>query len=373
MLNREELKEIAKWHSDKEYYVSLYLNVDPVTNPKGDYTIHFKNILRDTSEQMDKAVFKRVKKDLDKIESFIIGSKKNFKKGLAIISSLEKSFWKEYHLAVPVKNRLVVEKTPNIEPLLDILDNYQRYAVLLVDKESARLFLLHLGEIEEYGEIHTPGIPGRHKRGGWFSLSGHRFERHIDYHVSLHLKDVMKRLESFLSEEKIERIVIGGSEDAVSKVKAMIPKTLGEKIIGTFHTEMLANTNEILEKLKPVIEGFEMKKHKETIAELLTRAMKRENAVVGIENVLSAIQEGKVMRLLFVKDFSDSGYACRNCRYLSKQKISSCPYCKGDVEEVNYLVDLASQRAVESGAVIEVVAKNKDLSDAGGIGAFLRF
>jgi len=58
-----------------------------------------------------------------------------------------------------------------------------------------------------------------HKKGGWFSLSEKSFERHIDYHVSMHLKDVVKQLDSFLSGEYVGRLLIGGSEEAVTKVK----------------------------------------------------------------------------------------------------------------------------------------------------------
>ena len=43
------------------------------------------------------------------------------------------------------------------------------------------------------------------------------------------------------------------------------------------------------------------------------------------------------------------------------------------MKEVNCLIDLAAQRAVEQGLLTEVIADNKELLDAGGIGAFLRF
>ncbi len=371
MLNQEELKEIATLQADGSYFVSLYLNVSPGT--KGDYVIHLKNMLKKFSEE-DRKIFKKIKNDIEKLEAFVTSNKREFKKGLAIITSSEKSFWKEYHLAVPVKNAIIADKTPYIQPLLDILDNYKQYAVLLVDKESARLFLVHLGEIEEYGKVHTPDVPGKHKRGGWFSLSGHRFERHIDYHVSLHIKDVVKKLESFLAAERIERIITGGSDDAVAKVREMLPKAVSEKIVGAFHAEMFANVNDIFEKVRPVISGFESMEEKAIVSKLLTAAGKGQNAVIGIEDVLNAIQEGRVMKLIFIiKDVEDSGHACRNCRHLSKQKVSVCPYCKGGMEEVNYLIDLAAQRAVEQGSLIEVIADNKELLDAGGIGAFLRF
>lgn len=373
MLNREELKEIAKMQGDETYFVSLYLNVSPITNTKGDYIIHFKNMLKNTIEGIDRAVFKKVKDDFEKIDAYVLGNKREFKKGLAILSSSENSFWKEYHFAVPVKNELIVDKTPYTKPLLDILDNYQRYAILLVDKESARIFTIHLGGIVEYGEVHTPDIPGKHKKGGWFALSQNHYERHIGYHVGVHLKDVVKKFEGFLSGEYIGRLLVGGSDEAVSMVKGLLPHTLTDRIIGTFHAEMFLKSDEVLKRAEPILQAYEKKKEDATVEEILARAMKRENAVIGLEDVLNALQEGRVMKLVFIKDFKDSGYACKNCRYLTKQKVSHCPYCGGEMEEVSYLVDLAAQRAVEQGALIEVISDNKKLSDAGSIGAFLRF
>ena len=153
----------------------------------------------------------------------------------------------------------------------------------------------------------------------------------------------------------------------------MLPRAVSEKIVGVFHAEMFANVNDVFEKVKPVISESESMAEKAIVSDLLTAAGKGQNAVIGIEDVLNALQEGRIMKLVFIKDFKDEGYECRNCRNLSKQRVSVCPYCKGGMEEVNYLIDLAAQRAVEQGSQIEVIAENKELLDAGGIGAFLRF
>ncbi len=373
MLNREELKEIAKMRAEDAFFVSLYLNVNPLTNRKNDYVIHVKNMLKQTTEKLDKVVLKKINSDFEKIEAYVLANKRIFKKGLAVLSSQEKNIWKEFHLSVPIKNEVIVDKTPYIKPLLDILDNYQRYAILLVDRESARLFVIHLGEIEEYTEIHSADVPGRHKKGGWFALSGKSYERHIDYHVALHLKDVLKQLDSFLSREYVGRLIVGGSEETVTKVKAMLPQAVSDKIIGTFQSEMFAKSKEILDKVAPVLKTFEKKREAETIDELLTKTMKNENAVLGIENVLNSLQEGRIMKLIFLKDYKQSGLACKNCGYLTVQHISICPYCKGEIQGVNYIVELAAQKAVEQGAFVEVTDDNKKLKESGSIGAFLRF
>jgi peptide chain release factor subunit 1 len=354
-------------------FVSLYLNVNPMTNVKDNYAIHVKSMLKQKADKMDKAVLKKVSADFEKIESYILTNKKIFKKGLAVLSSQEKKFWKEFHLAVPFKNEVIIDNTPHIKPLLDILDNYQRCAILLVDRETARLFLVHLGEIEEYSEVHSQDVPGRHKKGGWFALSGKSYERHIDYHVGLHLKDVLKQLDPFLSGEYVGRVIIGGSEEAVTKVKTMLPIATAEKVIGTFQAEMFANSKEVLKKAEPLLRAYEIKKETEDIEELLTKAMKNENAVLGIENVLNALQEGRIMKLILLKDYKQSGIACKQCGYPTVQNISSCPYCKGDMQDEKYLVDLIAQKAVEQGAFVEVASENKKLQAAGSIGAFLRF
>lgn len=372
MVDREELIEIARIRSDGSYYVSLYLNVNPVTNPKGDYSIWLKNALRAAAETLDRSGLKKVEKDFSAIEAYVQSNRRNFKKGLALISSDQNSFWREYLLSVPVKNELIVERTPYIKPLLEILDNYERYAVLLVDKESARIFIIHLGEITEYGEVHTPDVPGKHKKGGWSALAQHHYERHIDYHVALHLKDVVKRLESFLRGEEIGRLFIGGTESAAQMTMGHLPKAVTERVAGTFHAGMFEGNQDVLKKVEPVLRSFEKGVRERTVRELVTRAMKGEKAVVGVEDVLRALQEGRVMRLLLHEGFRRKGFQCSSCGALSIRGEVNCPYCGGKMDEVNYLMDLAAQKAVEQGAPVETV-ENDELKEAGSVGAFLRY
>jgi len=373
MLSRSELKEVASMDRKDGYFVSLYLNVDPMFNKKGDYIVHLKNMMKNTVETLDKNVYKKVKDDLEKIDNYILTNKRAFKKGVALLSSSQNSFWKEYHLGMPVKNELIVDKAPYIKPLMDILDNYQGYAVLLVDKEFARIFLVNLREIVEYGEVYTPDVPGRHKKGGWFALSQSHYERHIDYHVGMHLKEVIEKLDSFLSGEYIGRIIIGGSDETVSMVKGMLHKTILDKVIGSVKVEMFAKSTEVLAKVEPIVFDYEKNEEKEMVEKLFTGAMKKKDAVLGVEDVLHALQEQRVWKLIFVKDLKTSGYSCKSCGFLTVQKADPCPYCKGEMEIVDYLIGLAGEKAITQGALVEILADNKKLIEAGGIGAFLRF
>jgi len=373
MLDKAAVKEIASITGKNGYSVSLYLNVDPMFNKKGDYMVHFKNMTKSAIETLDKAVYKTVKGDLEKIENYVLSNKRMFKKGLILFSSRDNSFWREYHLGIPVRNELIVDKTPYTNPLMTVLDNYEKYGILLVDKESARIFLVHLGEIVEYSEIHTAEIPGKHKKGGWFALSQNHYERHIDFHVGLHLKDVIDRLDIFLNSKDVKRLIIGGSDEAVSMVKSRLHKTIVEKMIGQVKVEMFAKTDEVMKRVEPVVTAFEKRQSDEAVEFLVTKTLKNEGAVLGLDNVMNALQEQRVMKLIILKGYRSNGFNCKTCGFLTAQKIEPCPYCKGEIEPVDYIVSLAGEKAIQQGALVEVVAENKKLQDAGGIGAFLRF
>ncbi|MEC4684530.1 MAG: hypothetical protein VST71_02195 [Nitrospirota bacterium] len=374
MLNREELKDLSEIQGNENHYVSLYLNVNPITNPKGEYVLHLKNMIREVSENTEKGIYRKIKTDLEKISAYVTSNKREFRKGLVLLSSEETGFWREYNLPIPVKNLLIVDNTPYIKPLLDIVDNNPRYLILLVEKDEARIFVVHLGEIVEYGEIKTEDVPGKHKKGGWFALAEPHYQRHIDYHVGLHLKEVIKKLESFLSAERIDLIFIGGSEEAVTMFKDMLPETVRNRIKGQFTVEMFLKPDEVLKRAEPLLSVYEAAKEKKIVDELITRTLKGNQAVLGLADVIGAVMEGRVHKLVFVKDYTDSGFKCVNCGLLSVQNISKCPYCGSEMEPIEYMVELVVQRAVEQGATVEVLAyETASIKEKGNIGAILRF
>ena len=61
-------------------------------------------------------------------------------RGVAIFSCAPRDLWEAYRLPEVDRDELTFGPVPHVAPLLDIVDDYERYAVALVDKERARLF-----------------------------------------------------------------------------------------------------------------------------------------------------------------------------------------------------------------------------------------
>jgi peptide chain release factor subunit 1 len=372
MFERKGLEELEKFSFEDTYVVSLFLNVSPKERKKQAYLSKFKNLVKALPEQTQNAC----KEDIEKIMSFLQSERESFKNSLVIYSCAKKNLWVRYDLNVEMKDNLIIDRTPYTSPLFDLLDNYQKYGVLLVDKRTARVFLAFLGDIEEYGMIEHEDVPGKHKKGGWFALAEKRYERHIDYHVKTHLKDVIEKFGDFLKDKNIRRLIVAGPDEAISELMNILPEEIKLKIVGRANIEKYASKEEVLQKVLPIIEGYEKSKEKETVSELITRALKNDSAVTGIDDTLKYLRDRRVMKLVIAKDYSVEGFICENCGFATTQNVECCMECGGCVMKANNLIEKATEMAIEQSALVEVIKDEKDrnrLIEYGGIGAFLRF
>ena len=373
MFTRDDLTQLNTLRGDGGLYTSVFLSVNPVTNPKGEYFVAFRNLVKAEIDKLDSAGQKLVKEDIKKIETYIKSGKTEFKKALAIVSSVTSDIWEVSHFSVPLKNHVVIDKTPYLKPLASILEQYHSYAVALVDREHARLFGIQLGEIYEHTELFTPDIPRKHKKGGWQGRDENRFRRHIDVHVHFHLKDVVKHLEELLKNGEANHLILGGSEESVVLFSKMLPPPISAKIAGTFAADMHAGDDEILEKSMRAIKGVEKGYEESLVDELITRANKNGSAAMGIEDVLMQMQSGNIHRLIYLEGFNASGLKCPSCNFLTVQTMEICPYCNTSLEKIGHLIDFAVQKAIDQGAEISAVSENGKLKEVGSIGAILRY
>ncbi len=373
MFERKNLELLEKFNSEGNLVVSLFLNVSPDARKRSAYISKFKNLVKAIPE----GKLTNVKEDIEKIEKFLQSERESFKKFIVLYSCSKKGLWQRYDLNFDsLKEELIIDKSPYTNPLFELLDNYQKYGILLVDKRTARVFLVFLGDIEEYGMVYHEDVPGKHKKGGWFALAEKRYERHIDYHVKMHLKDVLEKFADFLKDREIKRLIVAGPDEALSELMIMLPDNIKQKIIGRAYIEKDASKEEILEKVAPIIDESERAKEDLTVSELITKASKNDKAVLGIDDVFKYLREKRVMKLIIPKDYVIEGVVCPECGFTTSQHIDCCIECGRCVMKSYNLIEKATEMALEQSAMIEVVKDEKDrkiIIQQGGAGAFLRF
>jgi peptide subunit release factor 1 (eRF1) len=112
----------------------------------------------------------------------------------------------------------------------------------------------------------------------------------------------------------------------------------------------------------------------EIVEHLIEAAEKQEQATIGLDQTLAAVQAGRVRQLVYAEGWAASGSRCSNCSSLMPNGEHVCGYCGAPLRVVNDLVARVARRVVSMGGVVEQVRGDAAtrLQEAGGVGAFLR-
>jgi peptide subunit release factor 1 (eRF1) len=120
--------------------------------------------------------------------------------------------------------------------------------------------------------------------------------------------------------------------------------------------------------------GHERDDERRVIDTVVGQALRGGLAVLGPEDVVLAVNEGRVHELVIEEDFQRAGWRCDNCDALGAraEAVEVCPFCAGDVRVVKALGEALVARTLAGGGRIEVVPHERKLHSYRGVAAFLR-
>lgn len=258
---------------------------------------------------------------------------------------------------------------PVIEPLREAMDNFERIAVVLFDKEQTRYFSIFLGDIDHQTSF-TDDVPGKQAGGGWFGLSQKRYQRHHDDHVLRHAKRTIALLGNELTARPFDRLFIGGPDEAVSVLRHHLPKRLEQRVAGSFGIELFATDADVL---RAALQAGELAEQQQEVADIQALFENRsDHVVMGPENTFEALHLGKVDGMYMAKEMPRHGGKCVECGRLSR--LDPCPVCMGTIEPVDDIGEAALELAAGQGARVDIVTgqASEQLMTVGGIGARTR-
>jgi len=362
MFSEKDLRELVG-HQATSSMLSIYLNTDPSLGNADSYRLRLRNMLKTVD----------LAEDVSRIEQFFDTEFDWSGKSVAIFSNVKDDFFRVYPLALQVPDLINAGVRPNVRPISGLLDSFGGYGVVLLDKQGARLFHFHLGELQEQEGILGEAVKQIKTGGSALGMRGGGIQaRDIDQTVEKNMRETAEFSMKFFEEKHIRRILISGTEDNIALLRSYLPKSWQSIIVGTFSASMIAPHNEILSKAMEIGAKAEQNREIQLVERLITQTAKRNLAIVGLESVLSAVSESRVQTLVIHHDFHVSGYRCPDCKVITSHPEVKCDHCAEPAEEVQDIVALAISLTLESGGEIEVV-NNNQLFNAGQIGAFLRY
>jgi peptide subunit release factor 1 (eRF1) len=137
------------------------------------------------------------------------------------------------------------------------------------------------------------------------------------------------------------------------------------------------NDEQILDRARRLREQHERESEEELVRRIVEGAEAGgDDAVVGVKKTIEAIQRGAVRSLAILSDAREKGAECLRCDYFEAKSFERCPLCGGEAEATSNILARAQERALLSGAEVDVIlgdASRDSLRDRGGIGAILRY
>jgi peptide subunit release factor 1 (eRF1) len=269
-------------------------------------------------------------------------------------------------------DRVTWAKQPVLVPLEEVMDELERVAVLLFDKEQSRLFSIFLGEIEDRKSFHND-VPGKQATGDWFALSQKRYQRHHEDHVMRHAKRTIRALSDQLRKRPFDRLFIAGPDEAIATLTHLLPVPLQIRLAGTLSVELFASDAEVLAAALAAAESVERAEEVEEVKGLIDSQADR-HVALGADRTLEALSQGRAHVLYIASGIHGSGSWCDACNRLSTP-VATCPTCGGATEPVSDVEEMAISMAVDQGARLEIVSgEAADLLLAiGGFGARTRY
>lgn len=366
VITEDTIRELAAFRGDAPV-TSCYLDVDGRRLVRQQDVDHeLETLLRRTRAEGEHLPHTE---DVARIERFVRGGfDRSRTRGLAIFSCHAPELWQVVSLPVPVRSRLVVNDQPAVGALKSVVEQFERFGVLLVDRQRARMFVFELGELIEHDEAFGPSVReidtrGHSERG---DHSGHAAE--------LDLQQVRRGAALAWSAYQrlgFARLMLSAPDDLAPHLSELLHPYLQERLCG----RIAATPGASLEEIRVAAAEVEARVERAKEAALVGRLRDADGqgrAVVGLPAVLGALTERRVDVLLVSQGFAREGWRCVPCGALYA-KGRRCGTCDGEMVAVPDVVEHAIEAALQQSCRVEICVDNADLDVVGRIGALLRY
>lgn len=279
---------------------------------------------------------------------------------------------------LPVPNRVVLDGSAFIRPLLELLDASGPVGVVLASRAYARLFEWRLGELMPLRELRAEAMEATHERSGpigsrpengYGTPTGEQRKAREREQAARFIDRVAAAASKVARDRGWERVLVSAGEQRTERLVAALPWAL---------REMALRDPRVLVKLDPAtVEHLVTRRMRAAQAELdqrLIRKVREEahragRAALGLSEVVRALNQARVAHLIYDPLI----------RYRGTIGQDGCLYANGERGPAQVwrtrLTERLVERALETGARVTPVegAASDGLADASGIAAVLHW
>jgi peptide chain release factor subunit 1 len=343
---RDHLRRLAQLRPEEGCVLSVYVDLDPsefATGPARSSALtsaadRAAREVDDKAPDLSHTTRLRLRDDIARIRDYAKSADFDSTHGLAIFAAAGAGLFEALHLPQPVENRVCVDSTPHVAPLVGYPNG--SWCVALVTRRDARLLrggATRLVELERLDD----DVPGRHDQGG---LSQSRYERHIDEQARRHLERVARRLGELRRDGGFDHLLVGGTEQSYSELTGLLDNETRALLCGRLSVDVEhVGTAEVAAAAEPLMREHERERRVQLLERVDEGLAPNGHAAVGVDDVAGALEQQRVATLLIDSRLPDD------------------------------VVETAIDRALTQDADVLRVIDEPRIDAHGGVAALLRF
>jgi peptide subunit release factor 1 (eRF1) len=371
---RDHMAKLAAFEPQDAPVLSLYLNLTPDSRGRDNYDAFLRKAFAEHLKPFAEHSPERASldRDVERVNAYLADEVHRSSNGLALFASAGSGeFFEAVQLEAPMEEHwLVSGAVPHLYPLARLVDQYPRYAAVLLDTNRARILVFALGALERREQV--AGVKTRRSSmGGW---SQARYQRRAENFHLHHVKEVADTLDRIVRQENIRHIIVAGDDVAVALLRDRLPPHLVDKLVDVLRIDRNAGDSEIVEATLEALRQKDAETDAERVQEAVNAWQSGGLGAVGPESVLSALQLGQVDELLI----TGAPHALKTVQKLPDDAapdpvvIETSGSDTVDMSRLQ-LADELVTRAEQTGASVRIIEEPSLLEPYGGVAALLRF
>jgi hypothetical protein len=305
--------------------------------------------------------------------------------GVALFACEALGLWEVRFFRRPFENELCLDAIPHLTQLARLAEDFEPALVVVPSQEGADVYEVTLGDVS--GEASVRGFVPRGDADIWNAGTGKpgrhyerekKDERHQEAFVLRNRRSAAAEVTRRIDAHPGTHVVLVGTPATVAAFERELPDRVRARIIARGRRPREWASGDGVRRDGVVAEAARALAHHERDAEghevgaLVGEALRGGLAVVGPEDVVAALNQGRVHRLVVEADLARTGWWCGRCDALGITDAEACPYCGEPVRTVRDLREALVARTLAEGGAVEVVPRERRLHAYRGVGAFLR-
>ena len=368
-----QIQQLAAFEPTAFPVLSLYLDLSPNQHGRDQHGTFVRKALGERVRSLRPNAPEResIDRDAARIEQYLRDEVRPSANGLAIFACSGVGFFDAVQLDTPVERHwLFTGQVPHLYPLVRLVDQYPRYAAVMLDTNHAQIYVFGLNTVERETDVVNPKSR-RSSVGGW---SQARYQRRADNLHLQHVKDVVETLDRIVAEENLSRIVAIGSDVAAPILHEQLPPRLSEKLVDVIRLDRSAGEGAILQATLEALREKDAETDAEHVARMLDAWRAGGLAVAGPAATLEALQLGQVDELLVASTPQAIAPETPGKVPMTSEPLAVDTSDPAAADAPRLIVaDELVTRAEQTGARVRFIEDAALLEPVGGVGALLRF